>query len=112
MPQKWTRLHTSKVAVYLKSGHRGAGFSSRCCVSRAKATPSMLCKAPQTPNPKPLSSEERTLGQIHDLVHFKGLVATPGQLVTEDSDTATERRGNNLKDFKDFYLKAKSRIWP
>ena len=26
--------------------------------------------------------------------------------------TASERRGNNLKGFKDFYLKAKARIWP
>jgi len=25
---------------------------------------------------------------------------------------AAERRGNNLKGLKDFYLKAKARIWP
>ena len=25
---------------------------------------------------------------------------------------APERKGINLKDFKDFYMKAKARIWP
>jgi len=28
------------------------------------------------------------------------------------STAASERRGGNLKDFKDFYLQAKARIWP
>jgi len=31
---------------------------------------------------------------------------------TARSVIAAERRGNNLKDFTDFYLKAKARIWP
>ena len=30
----------------------------------------------------------------------------------EAYDSASERRGNNLKEFKDFHLKAKAGIWP
>jgi hypothetical protein len=29
-----------------------------------------------------------------------------------DTQPARERRGNNLKGFQDFDLKAKARIWP
>jgi len=31
---------------------------------------------------------------------------------SEPVGTASERRGNNLKGFKHFYLEAKARIWP
>jgi len=33
-------------------------------------------------------------------------------LVAAKTSAAFERRGNNLKPSKDFYLKAKARIWP
>ena len=36
----------------------------------------------------------------------------PCATMDANAPVASERRGNTLKGFKDFYLKAEARIWP
>ena len=50
-------------------------------------------------NPEPQSLEN----QVADFIEFDAVVDVP---------SATGRSGNNFKEYHDFHLNAKARIWP